>query len=103
MLPQDRYSPRIDQGERLFRFWINGGSSGERLQKIDREALAYNEKPMALSFFPHGGNQVTESFITLSDDVVQVTDGVVEAFACFLFVLVQQHNSVLQRQADRVD
>ena len=73
MLPQDRYSPRIDQGERLFRFWLNGGQSQERLQRIDREALAHNETPMALSFFPEGRTGSPASFITLSDAVVQVT------------------------------
>jgi alpha-mannosidase len=73
MLPQDRYSPRIDQGERLFRFWLNAGPSEKRLQRIDREALAHNEQPMALSFFPEGGTGSPASFITLSDAVVQIT------------------------------
>jgi len=52
ILPVDRYSPRIDQGERLFRFWIQGGPAADRLEAIDREALAHNARPMALSFFP---------------------------------------------------
>jgi alpha-mannosidase len=73
VLPQDRYSPRIDQGERLFQFWINGGPFDERLRHVDRESLAHNEKPMALSFFPVGGGQSLEPFLTLSDDVVQIT------------------------------
>ncbi len=72
-LAQDRYSPRIDQGERTFRFWINGGSVGKRLAAVDREALARNEKPMALSFFPSGGGAKPRPFVTLSDGVVQLT------------------------------
>lgn len=69
---QDRYLPRIDQGERLFRFWLNGGPVDERMQKVDREALVKNEKPMALSFFPNGAGEKPKPFLTLSDDAVQV-------------------------------
>ena len=62
--------PRIDQGERLFRFWINGGPVARTHgAAIDREALAKNEKPYALSFFPHGGGERHSrawSFLTMS-------------------------------------
>ena len=71
-LPTDRYSPRIDQGERLYRFWINGGPSAERLAVVDREALAHNEKPMALSFFPQGAGQPCGAFVTISDESLQI-------------------------------
>ncbi|MBE0699865.1 MAG: alpha-mannosidase, partial [Anaerolineaceae bacterium] len=73
ILPTDRYSPRIDQGERLFHFWLKGGPAEERLAAVDREALAHNEKPMALSFFPNGGGSALAPFITLSDPVAQLT------------------------------
>ena len=73
ILPTDRYSPRIDQGERLFHFWLQGGPAGERLEAIDREALAHNEQPMALSFFPNGAGSLPAPFVTLSDAVVQVS------------------------------
>jgi alpha-mannosidase len=73
VVPQDRYLPRVDQGERLYRFWINGGEKDDRLEKIDREALVHNEKPMALSFFPPGFGEKPKPFITLSDDVVQIS------------------------------
>jgi alpha-mannosidase len=72
IVPQDRYTPRIDQGERLYHFWINGGPVGERLAAIDREALVKNEKPFALSFFPHGGGTRPQPGFVLSDDVVLV-------------------------------
>jgi len=72
-LPQDRFSPRIDQGEHMFRFKVNAGSTSERLKAVDREALTFNEAPMALSFFPSSGGVKTKPFVTLSDDVVQVT------------------------------
>ncbi len=73
VMPQDRYSPRIDQGERLFHFWLNAGPKQERMRKIDREALAHNEKPMAVSFFPSGMGEKAAPFVTLGDDAIQVT------------------------------
>lgn len=73
IVPQDRSTPRIDQGERLFRFWVDAGRLPERLAAIDREALVMNEKPFALSFFPSGAGRELGSFITLSDDVTQMS------------------------------
>lgn len=73
IVPQDRYTPRIDQGERLFRYWINAGAAENRLQAIDREALVKNEKPFALSFFPSGAGEAPKQLAVLSDDVVQMS------------------------------
>jgi len=73
LVPQDRYTVRIDQGERQFRFWINAGSADERLERIDREALVKNEKPFAMSFFPSGAGSRPKPFAELSDDVVQMS------------------------------
>lgn len=73
VVPQDRYTPRIDQGERIFRFWLNGGDGETRLSRIDREAAAHNEKPYALSFFPCGEGEMPKPAAQLDDDVVQMT------------------------------
>lgn len=73
MVPQDRYTVRIDQGERQFRFWINAGSEAERLDHVDREALVKNEKPFAMSFFPSGAGEMPKAFVKLGDDVVQMS------------------------------
>jgi alpha-mannosidase len=73
IVPQDRFTPRIDQGERMFRFWLNAGSAGERLMAIDREALAKNERPYALSFFPPGEGKLPAPGVHVEDPVVQVT------------------------------
>ncbi len=72
MVAQDRYIPRIDQGERMFRFWINGGKPSSRLAVIDREALVKNEKPALLAFFPAGRGKRPQPFVLLSDQSVQV-------------------------------
>jgi alpha-mannosidase len=73
IIPQDRFTPRMDQGERLFRFWINAGNLNTRRTAIDREALAKNEKPFALSFFPSGkGTEILPAAI-LSDKAILIT------------------------------
>ncbi len=54
IMPEDRFSPYVDQGERLFRFRFEGGSNDSLLTSADRKAEAFHEAPMALSFFPHG-------------------------------------------------
>ncbi len=73
MLYQDRHIPRIDQGERVFHFWINGGKAGERLETIDREALTKNEKPYVLSYSPPGNGKKARPCLVLSDPAAQVT------------------------------
>lgn len=69
----DRFTPRIDQGERNFTFWFNAGKVKSRLENIDREALAKNEKPFALSFFPSGKGKKPKPIAVLSDNIVQIT------------------------------
>jgi len=73
IVPQDRFSPRVDQGERTFRFWLRGGPTARRLAAVDREAVARNEAPMALSFYPSGRGRKPRGFVELTDDVVQVS------------------------------
>lgn len=51
-IPQDRFVPRIDQGERLFSFHLNAGPAAERLAAVDREATAHGERPMLLMVYP---------------------------------------------------
>lgn len=70
---QDRYISRIDQGQRVFNFWFNGGTVKKRREVIDRESLAKNEKPLALSFYPSGQGKQVKPFALLSDDVIQIT------------------------------
>jgi len=72
ILVQDRFLPRIDQGERKFTFWLNAGQSAPRMQAVDREATAHNEQPYALSFFPSGTGQLAQPVLVLEDEVVQL-------------------------------
>jgi alpha-mannosidase len=70
---QDRYIPRIDQGERVFHFWLNGGKASQRLEAIDREALARNEKPYVLIYSPPGSGEKALPFVVLRGTAVVVT------------------------------
>jgi len=69
---EDRHNPVIDIGERTYRFWFNAGPASERLTAIDREALARNEMPYALSFFPPGGGKEPKPLAVLSGNAVQL-------------------------------
>jgi alpha-mannosidase len=73
IVAQDRYTPRIDQGERLFRFWLNAGPRNQRLDAIDREALIHNEEPFALSFYPSGAGRKPKAGAILGDRVCQIS------------------------------
>jgi alpha-mannosidase len=72
IVQQDRFVPRIDQGEHVFRFWLNGGGERERLTAVDREALAHNERPFALAYWPSGGGALPKAGPTLSDRAAQL-------------------------------
>jgi alpha-mannosidase len=73
IVPQDRLEPRIDQGERVFRFWVQGGEASNRFSVIGREAHVKNESPMVLSCSPPGTGKKLEPWIYLDDNVVQAT------------------------------
>ncbi|OXS54035.1 alpha-mannosidase [Cohnella sp. CIP 111063] len=73
LMPQDRFSPRIDQGERQYVFWLNAGPLAERRAIVDREADVRNERPYALSFFPSGDGEKPGSFVRLEEGTVQLS------------------------------
>lgn len=71
IVPQNRFTPRIDQGERIFKFWLNGGSVKEMNENSERDALTKNETPMALSFFPSGhGSPVLQGPVLNGDPAI---------------------------------
>jgi alpha-mannosidase len=70
---RDRFIPRQDTGERVFRFWLNGGPLGDRMETIDREALARNEAPYVLAYFPPGGKKRALPGAVVDGEAVEVT------------------------------
>ena len=73
VMPQDRFTPHMDQGERLYTFWVQAGRADERRVAIDREALIHNEKPFALSFYPSGEGKDIKQGVVLSGEGLQAT------------------------------
>jgi alpha-mannosidase len=77
---QDRFEPRIDQGERFFRFWLSAGPAAARLRAVSREATVKHEAPMALCVCPSGagapsgrpGPGKARPAVTLSDEAVEL-------------------------------
>lgn len=53
-LREHRFSPRMDQGERVHRFRIEAGAAEPLFGMLDRKALAFNEAPVAIPFCPSG-------------------------------------------------
>ena len=67
VMPQDRYMPYIDQGERDFSFLFSVGKHDELKPRIARKAQQFNMKPMALSFYPTGIGKIPASPLKLLD------------------------------------
>lgn len=72
IIPKDRFLPRIDMGERTFRFVLNSGSVKQRMNAITREAQIENEAPYALSFFPAGEDPLPP-LLTMDNNCVILT------------------------------
>ncbi len=72
IMPQDRFSPYIDQGEHDYEFYFNAGTSDERTALVEREANIISEKPMLLSFFPNGEGRETKGFVEIDDENIVV-------------------------------
>ncbi len=70
---RDRFIPRQDVGERSFRFWLRGGPLEERMGAIDREALAHNETPYVLAYFPPGAGRKADAGVVVDGTAVEVT------------------------------
>jgi alpha-mannosidase len=73
LLPQDRFEPRIDQGERIFRFWINAGPVSKRSVLVEREAQVKNEVPMVLCCYPEGETEKIPAIVELEGEGVVMT------------------------------
>jgi alpha-mannosidase len=54
IVQSDRFSPRQEQGEHVFRFWLNTGPAAERLPAVDLEAQLKHEPPFVMPFSPAG-------------------------------------------------
>lgn len=73
VMPQDRYMPYIEQGERDFSFKLVTGSRTEVLDHAPRAAALFNRRPMVLSFYPTGvGEKPKVPFVLENTDIITV-------------------------------
>lgn len=68
---RDRFVPRQDQGERLYRFWLNGGPLEERMERVAREAQARNERPYVLAYGPPGAGRRAKPALVVDGPAVE--------------------------------
>ena len=73
IVPPGRFTPRSDQGERLFRFWLQGGPAAKLLAGIERESAIRNEKPIALSCFPSGEGTPRGAFCEVDAPAIRMS------------------------------
>ncbi len=74
VVPQDRYSSYIDQGQRDFGFMFDIGSKKEVLDNASRNAQHYNIAPMSLSLYPSkAGEKPKQSLVIKNNDIINVT------------------------------
>ncbi|MBN1624079.1 MAG: alpha-mannosidase [Clostridia bacterium] len=67
---EDRYTPRIDQGERMYSFRLIFGSTADVMKNIERKALEFNERPMVLTAYPSGEGAMAGELMEISGDQV---------------------------------
>ena len=72
-IPQDRYTPHMEQGERTFTFVLFGGGADAVRSETPRRAQLLHMPPPALSFYPPEGGQASAPVFTLDGDPVQQT------------------------------
>ena len=72
-MPQDRYLPYIEQGERDFSFRFDIGAHKEILDTTPRRAQHFNMQPTLLSFYPTGIGEKPQSPLKLDGDIICCT------------------------------
>ena len=73
LVHEERFVPRIDQGEHKLRFVVCGGIANERARNIDFESQVLNEEPVIFSAFPAGTGILPKQVIKVSDPCVQLS------------------------------
>lgn len=73
VLRDDRFTSRMEQGERSYRFWLFGGDAHRVRREIDSLAASCNERPLAITMSPGGSGNSLPSFITASNHQIVLT------------------------------
>ena len=72
LVHEERFIPRMDQGEHHLRFAVCGGSVEDRRKRVDFEAQIMNEEPLIISAFPSGEGSQPKPMLLLSEMSVQL-------------------------------
>ena len=67
-MPNDRYLPHIEQGERDFSFLIKAGSRDSILDSAARTAQEFGTQPMLLSFYPPENGKKNEPPVLIKNN-----------------------------------
>jgi len=67
MMPQDRFSPYAEQGERQYTFRIAGGLASDVKKDVYFNASQLNQPPYVLSFFPNGDGRSAHPLIEIEE------------------------------------
>ena len=73
LVHEERFIPRIDQGEHFLRFEISGGNTKERINHVNAEAQIFNEGVVTFSAFPSGEGEQKGAFIVLDNIKILVS------------------------------
>lgn len=69
-MQEERYAPRIDQGDRTFHFRITAGETAPLLHELDYLAQIYNEKPYAMAYCPSGKGEKPKKLIEMDNTAI---------------------------------
>jgi alpha-mannosidase len=72
LVPQDRFTPRINQGEHIFNFWLNGATYNERIKSIQKETQIKYEPPFALPVSPITEQKIVTPLIHMSNNTIEL-------------------------------
>ena len=98
LVHEERFIPRMDQGEHRLRFSICGGGTEDRKRTVDFEAQVFNEMPFVFSAFPSGNGTMPKQAILLSDPSVLLSamyyDEAEDTYIVRLWNSLDQYNHV---------
>lgn len=72
-LQEEQWAPRMEQGERFYKFYVQGGTTEEMNKNIDRMAQQFNEQPYGFSYCPPGEGEPVECFMKIDNPRVMVS------------------------------
>ncbi len=72
-LQEEQWAPRMEQGERFYKFYVQGGTPTEMNENIDRMAQHFNEQPYGFSYCPPGEGEPVSSLMQIDNPGVMVS------------------------------